>query len=82
MIDSDWRKLILPNPINEKILHVIENELNFKQLTKVQNSVIPIFTKNKDVIVKVLICNVFRLVQDQAKLYHILYLYISIYSAS
>ena len=53
MNDSDWRKLILPYPINEKIFEVIENELNFKQLTKVQNSVIPIFTKNKDVIVKV-----------------------------
>jgi ATP-dependent RNA helicase DDX55/SPB4 len=52
MNDSDWRKLKLTTPINEKLYEVIEKELNFKQLTKVQNSVIPIFSKNKDVIVK------------------------------
>jgi superfamily II DNA/RNA helicase len=52
--DSDWRKLKLSTPLHNKIHDVIENELKFNQLTKVQNSVIPIFTKNKDVIVKVL----------------------------
>lgn len=52
-LDSDWRKFKLSIPINEKIHNVLENELKFTKLTKVQNSVIPIFTKNKDVIVKV-----------------------------
>jgi len=52
--DSHWRNLKLSNPLHNKIYDVIENELKFNQLTKVQNSVIPIFTKNKDVIVKVL----------------------------
>ena len=54
MEECDWRKLKLPTQIEEKIFGVIENELKFTKLTKVQNAVIPIFTKNTDVIVKVI----------------------------
>ncbi len=39
--------------LNPQILSVIEEEFKFDKITKVQNSVIPYFVKNKDVIVKV-----------------------------
>ena len=54
MADSDWKKLSQTTPLHEKILEVLEKELNFTKITRVQNAVIPIFAKNNDVIVKVI----------------------------
>jgi len=52
---SDWKlfNMTLKNAINTQIINVLENGFKFSQITKVQNSVIPYFIKNKDVIVKV-----------------------------
>lgn len=50
---NDWRRLKLDHPLDENIFRVLSEELKFTKLTKVQNAVIPLFLKNKDVIVKV-----------------------------
>lgn len=47
-----WREFSKIYGINESIINIIENELKFDKITKVQNVVIPQFIKNKDVIVK------------------------------
>jgi len=52
---TDWQLFNknLKNGLNDRVIKVIEEGLKFNQITKVQNSVIPYFIKNKDVIVKV-----------------------------
>jgi ATP-dependent RNA helicase DDX55/SPB4 len=47
-----WKQFGEINKIDTNIINVIENELKFDKITKVQNVVIPHFLKNKDVIVK------------------------------
>jgi ATP-dependent RNA helicase DDX55/SPB4 len=47
-----WKEFQTINNIDENIIKIIEEELKFDNITKVQNVVIPQFIKNKDVIVK------------------------------
>lgn len=47
-----WKEFQTRHSINDSIINVIENEFKFDKITKVQNIVIPLFIKNKDVIVK------------------------------
>lgn len=47
-----WKEFIDKHNLDSSILSVVNNVLKFEKPTKVQNEVIPKFTKNKDVIVK------------------------------
>ena len=54
---SDWQLFNIShkNVIKPQILNIIQEGFKFNQITKVQNSVIPYFIQNKDVIVKVIV---------------------------
>lgn len=47
-----WKEFQNKYLINEKIISVIDEDMKFDKITKVQNVVIPNFIKNRDVIVK------------------------------
>jgi ATP-dependent RNA helicase DDX55/SPB4 len=47
-----WNEFQKKNEIDQSIIDVINDEFKFDKITKVQNIVIPLFIKHKDVIVK------------------------------